>query len=293
MAAAASAGLWPVSSPARRHLGGQCHRRQDHPDTATGAGSLHRPARPALGNNRREPGQSVAGGLCGPGPGHPPRPLLPAASLLPLPGGPLPRDVRARRVAPSAPPAAEATPHLHPRRGACLARPARSRCGDSRHPCPIRSVTLHTVILLLATSGLRISEALHLTLPDVDLAEGVLSVRRRSSASPGSSRSPPGRWRRCAPTTTCVSQWPPPARPGPSSSPVAAPATAPRPSRRYSMTSLCRRGCGNPTAAVPGSRPASDFRRHPAAALVSRRRARHGQAAVAEYLPRPRLHQRH
>src|ERR1035441_8471173 len=58
---------------------------------------------------------------CGPGPEHPPRPLLPAASLLPLPGGPLPRNVRARRVAPSAPPAAEATPHLHPRRGACLA----------------------------------------------------------------------------------------------------------------------------------------------------------------------------
>ena len=48
----------------------------------------------------------------------------------------------------------------------------------SRHPCPIRSATLHTVILLLATSGLRISEALHLTLQDVDLAEGVLSVRQ-------------------------------------------------------------------------------------------------------------------
>lgn len=48
----------------------------------------------------------------------------------------------------------------------------------SRHPCPIRSATLHTVILLLATSGLRISEALHLTLQDVDLAEGVLWVRQ-------------------------------------------------------------------------------------------------------------------
>ena len=48
----------------------------------------------------------------------------------------------------------------------------------SRHPCPIRSATLHTLILLLATSGLRISEALHLTLQDAGLAEGVLSVRQ-------------------------------------------------------------------------------------------------------------------
>lgn len=48
----------------------------------------------------------------------------------------------------------------------------------SRHPCPIRSKTVHTVILLMVTSGLRISEALHLTLQDVDLAAGVLSIRQ-------------------------------------------------------------------------------------------------------------------
>ncbi len=48
----------------------------------------------------------------------------------------------------------------------------------SRHPCPIRSKTMHALILLLVTSGLRISEALHLTLQDVDLAEGVLSIRQ-------------------------------------------------------------------------------------------------------------------
>lgn len=48
----------------------------------------------------------------------------------------------------------------------------------SWHPCPIRSKTMHTIILLLATSGLRISEALHLTLQDVDLEEGVLSIRQ-------------------------------------------------------------------------------------------------------------------
>jgi integrase/recombinase XerD len=46
------------------------------------------------------------------------------------------------------------------------------------HPCPIRSKTMHAVILLLATSGLRISEALHLTLQDVDLEAGVLSIRQ-------------------------------------------------------------------------------------------------------------------
>jgi integrase len=37
---------------------------------------------------------------------------------------------------------------------------------------------MHAVILLLVTSGLRISEALHLSLQDVDLARGVLAVRQ-------------------------------------------------------------------------------------------------------------------
>ena len=45
-----------------------------------------------------------------------------------------------------------------------------------RHHCPIRSRTMHAIILLLATAGLRISEALHLTLKDVDLDGGVLSI---------------------------------------------------------------------------------------------------------------------
>ncbi len=49
---------------------------------------------------------------------------------------------------------------------------------ESWHPCPIRSKTMHALILLLVTSGLRISEALHLTLQDVDLAAGVLSIRQ-------------------------------------------------------------------------------------------------------------------
>jgi integrase/recombinase XerD len=44
------------------------------------------------------------------------------------------------------------------------------------HRCPIRSKTMHAIILLMATSGLRISEALHLTLDDVDLEGGVLSI---------------------------------------------------------------------------------------------------------------------
>jgi integrase/recombinase XerD len=46
------------------------------------------------------------------------------------------------------------------------------------HRCPIRSRTMHTIIVLLATAGLRISEALHLTLGDVDLEAGVLSIRQ-------------------------------------------------------------------------------------------------------------------
>jgi integrase len=37
---------------------------------------------------------------------------------------------------------------------------------------------MHAIILLLATAGLRISEALHLTLKDVDLDGAVLSIRQ-------------------------------------------------------------------------------------------------------------------
>lgn len=46
------------------------------------------------------------------------------------------------------------------------------------HSCPIRSRTMYAIILLLATAGLRISEALHLTLADVDLEADVLSIRQ-------------------------------------------------------------------------------------------------------------------
>lgn len=48
----------------------------------------------------------------------------------------------------------------------------------SWHPCPIRSETMHAIILLLVTAGLRISEALHLTLQDANLEAGVLSIRQ-------------------------------------------------------------------------------------------------------------------
>ena len=123
----------------------------------------------------------------------------------------------------------------------------------SRHPCPIRSATLHTVILLLATSGLRISEALHLTLQDVDLAEGVLSVRqpkfRKSRLVPVSAGTLET-LRTYHDLRIAVA----PADPAGAFF-VSGRGTGyvPRPSRRYSITSLCRRGCGNPTAAVPGS----------------------------------------
>ena len=100
---------------------------------------------------------------------------------------------------------------------------------------------------------MRISEALHLTLQDVDLAGGVLSVRqskfRKSRLVPVSA----GTLETLRTYHDLRIAVAPADRPGPSSSPVAAPATAPRPSRRYSMTSLCRRGCGNPAAVVPGS----------------------------------------
>ena len=137
---------------------------------------MERPAEPVASSYVKA--RDSASGLCDPGPDAP-RPLLPAALLLPLPGGPLPRNVRARRVAPPAPPAAEASRiYTRDEVRALLAGALALRDWTSRHPCPIRSATPRAVILLLATSGLRISEALHLTLQDVDLAEGVLSVRQ-------------------------------------------------------------------------------------------------------------------
>ena len=74
----------------------------------------------------------------------------------------------------------------------------------------------------------------------------------RSSVSPGSCRSPRGRWRYCAAITTCASWWPQLIPLGPSSSPVAAPVTPPQPCRRCSMTSPLKQGCGRPTAVVRG-----------------------------------------
>ena len=46
------------------------------------------------------------------------------------------------------------------------------------HSYPVRPTTLHTLILLLATSGLRIFEALHLTLAEMNPTAGVLPVHQ-------------------------------------------------------------------------------------------------------------------
>jgi integrase len=75
----------------------------------------------------------------------------------------------------SAPP-----PHIYSREEIRLLLDGALSLRDSslRHHCPIRSRTMHAIILLLATAGLRISEALHLTIKDVDLDGGVLSIRQ-------------------------------------------------------------------------------------------------------------------
>jgi len=53
---------------------------------------------------------------------------------------------------------------------------------------------MHTILLLLATTGMRISEALQLNLKDVDLDRGVLFVRqskfRKSRLIPASEGTP-------------------------------------------------------------------------------------------------------
>ena len=71
-----------------------------------------------------------------------------------------------------------ALPHIYTREEihALLEGALSLRDWEQRHPCPIRSKTLYAIILLLVTTGLRISEALHLTLHDVNFEAGVLSI---------------------------------------------------------------------------------------------------------------------
>jgi integrase/recombinase XerD len=73
-----------------------------------------------------------------------------------------------------------APPYIYPREEVRLLLDGALSLRDweSWHPCPIRSKTMHAIILLLATAGLRISEALHLTVLDVDLEHSVLSIRQ-------------------------------------------------------------------------------------------------------------------
>jgi len=71
-------------------------------------------------------------------------------------------------------------PHIYSRRElrSLLEGALSLRDWERSHPCPIRSRTMHAIILLLATAGLRISEALRLTVEDVDLKSDVLSIRQ-------------------------------------------------------------------------------------------------------------------
>ena len=97
---------------------------------------------------------------------YPLRALLPATPLLPFPGEASPGNLRARRVASTAPPTAEATPHLLARGGACaVGRRARAAGLDqwASLPDPVED---------------HAHGALHLTLQDVDLVDGVLSIHQ-------------------------------------------------------------------------------------------------------------------
>jgi integrase len=90
------------------------------------------------------------------------------------PGTFIPGETLRPRQRPAAP------PHIYSRDEIrlLLAGASTLRDWERGHPCRIRSKTMHGVILLLVTSGLRISEALRLTLQDVDLDHGVLSIRQ-------------------------------------------------------------------------------------------------------------------
>ena len=72
-------------------------------------------------------------------------------------------------------------------------------------PQPLRSATYQTLIGLLATTGLRVGEALRLDRGDFDRAEGCCGSASRSSASHGSFRCTPARSMRWSDTTTPAS----------------------------------------------------------------------------------------
>ena len=76
------------------------------------------------------------------------------------------------RSRPSAP------PHIYSREETRLLLDGALSLRERWNSCPIRSKTMHAIILLMATSGLRVSEALHLTVDDVDLNDGVLSIHQ-------------------------------------------------------------------------------------------------------------------
>jgi integrase/recombinase XerD len=48
---------------------------------------------------------------------------------------------------------------------------------QQRYWCKVEDVTMHALVLLLYGAGLRISEAIRLTIADVDLEQGVLTIR--------------------------------------------------------------------------------------------------------------------
>ena len=63
---------------------------------------------------------------------------------------------------------------------------------------PLSAATYETLIGLLAVTGLRIGEAIRLDRADVSLADGLLTIRESSLASPDTSRSIRARSRSCA-----------------------------------------------------------------------------------------------
>ena len=110
---------------------------------------------------------------------------------------------------------------------------------------------MHTVILLLVMSGLRISAAPDLTLQDVDLVDGALRSDQRSSVSPG----PPvstgslDLLRRYDDLRVALAAADPAGAFFVSDRGTADSTSTVKP---CSMTSSLKWGCGGPRAAVPG-----------------------------------------